>query len=322
MKTIGLHTKVLSKNIGGNTFKVINLIGLVAACCFAFGVHFIPDFNLSYSYAITFVVIITLGLIHGSLDYDVDAGSKPSPNLLLFLVKYTFQMVIIAAIWMVAPALALSLFLLFTAWHFGETDFSLFKLNFEPVTVMLYGVGITGWLLGSHYTPERKEFTDALSFFIEANTSTNYTFEQLTKLLSLVSFGLIVVAAVWSKLYRNPTALLILATLLLITWFLPLLLSFTFYFGFWHSMHTINLIKNDIKVNNKVLFIKAVPYLGTSIVMGIASIFVLEAFNQNTELALFVFISSLTLPHATVMHQMLKRFRSGEKMDLNIEDRI
>jgi uncharacterized membrane protein len=71
---------------------------------------------------------------------------------------------------------------------------------------------------------------------------------------------------------------------------------------------------NDIKVNNKVLVIKSLPYLGTAIVMGIASIFVLEAFNQNTELALFVFISSLTLPHATVMHQMLKRYRSTGKV--------
>jgi Brp/Blh family beta-carotene 15,15'-monooxygenase len=295
-------------------FKVINLIAILGAISFLAGVQFIPDFNQAYSYGITFIVIITLGLIHGSLDYDVDAGSKSSPNLLAFLGKYIFQMVIIAAIWMVAPALALSLFLLFTAWHFGETDFSLFKLKFESITVMMYGIGITGWLLGSHYTPERKEFTDALSFFIESNTNTTYTFKQLTEILSLVSLGLILVAAILSKMFRNPTALLLLTALLLITWYLPLLLSFTFYFGFWHSMHTINLIMNDIKVNTKVLVIKSLPYLGTAIVMGIASIFVLEAFNQNTELALFVFISSLTLPHATVMHQMLKRYRSTGKV--------
>ncbi len=295
-------------------FKVINLIAILGAISFLAGVQFIPDFNQAYSYGITFIVIITLGLIHGSLDYDVDAGSKSSPNLLAFLGKYIFQMVIIAAIWMVAPALALSLFLLFTAWHFGETDFSLFKLKFESITVMMYGIGITGWLLGSHYTPERKEFTDALSFFIESNTNTTYTFKQLTEILSLVSLGLILVAAILSKMFQNPTALLLLTALLLITWYLPLLLSFTFYFGFWHSMHTINLIMNDIKVNTKVLVIKSLPYLGTAIVMGIASIFVLEAFNQNTELALFVFISSLTLPHATVMHQMLKRYRSTGKV--------
>jgi len=295
-------------------FKVINLIAMLAAISFLAGVQFISGFNQAYSYGITFIVIITLGLIHGSLDYDVDAGSKSSPNLFAFLGKYIFQMVIIAVTWMFAPALALSLFLLFTAWHFGETDFSLFKLKFEPITVVLYGVGITGWLLGSHYTPERKEFTDALSLFIESNTNTTYTFKQLTEILSLVSLGLIMVAATLSKMFRNPTALLLLTALLLITWFLPLLLSFTFYFGFWHSMHTINLIMNDIKVNTKVLVVKAFPYLGTAIVMGIASIFVLEAFNQNTELALFVFISSLTLPHATVMHQMLKRYRSTVKV--------
>ena len=310
---VNLLTELKQQNTAVR-FKVINLIAILAAISFLASVQIIPDFNQAYSYGITFIVIITLGLIHGSLDYDVDAGSKSSPNLLAFLGKYIFQMVIIAAIWMVAPALALSLFLLFTAWHFGETDFSLFKLKFEPVTVMLYGVGITGWLLGSHYTPERKEFTDALSLFIESNIGTTYTFKQLTEILSLVSFGLILAAAVLSKIFRTPIALLLLTALLLITWFLPLLLSFTFYFGFWHSMHTINLIMNDIKVNTKVLVIKSLPYLGTAITMGLASIFVLEAFDQNTELAIFVFISSLTLPHATVMHQMLKRYRSARNV--------
>jgi len=310
MKKITTLLIELQQNNATARFKLINITAIVVGIIFCLLVNYIPNFNELYAYPLTFVIVISLGLIHGSLDYDVEASHQPATNRFAFSVKYVLQMAIVAAIWMAAPSLAFGLFILFTAWHFGETDFSLFKVNFEPVIVLVYGIGITGWILGNHI-PERAEFIASLTSFTQSPSQLDGNIKTLTVLISLISLALIFIAVIASKMYLKPTAILALATLLVFTWYLPLLLAFTFYFGFWHSMHTINLIMNDIKVNAKVLVIKAVPYLGTSVVIGIATVLLLGALEFNMDLALFIFISALTLPHASIMHKMLKRYRSA-----------
>jgi Brp/Blh family beta-carotene 15,15'-monooxygenase len=310
MKTISTLFFELQQNNANARFKFINILAIVVGIVFCLLVNFIPNFNELYAYPLTFVVVISLGLIHGSLDYDIEASHQPATNRFLFSVKYILQMTIVATIWMAAPSIAFGLFILFTAWHFGETDFSLFKVKFEPVIVLIYGMGITGWILGNHI-PERAEFIASLPYFSSNPANLAGSLKMYTILVSLVSLALILVAVIASKMYLKPTAILALATLLTFTWYLPLLIAFTFYFGFWHSMHTINLIMNDIKINAKALVIKSIPYLGTSVLIGIASVVLLGALKFNTVLALFIFISALTLPHASIMHKMLKRYRSA-----------
>jgi Brp/Blh family beta-carotene 15,15'-monooxygenase len=310
MKTISTLLTELQQNSATARFKFINLLAIVVGLIFCLLVNFVPNFNELYAYPLTFVVVISLGLIHGSLDYDVEANHEPSTNRFAFSVKYILQMTIVATIWMAAPSVAFALFILFTAWHFGETDFSLFKVKFEPVIVLVYGIGITGWILGNHI-PERTDFIASLPYFATNPANLGASLKMFTLLVSMVSLALILIAVIASKMYLKPTAIIALATLLIFTWYLPLLLAFTFYFGFWHSMHTINLIMNDIKINAKALVLKSVPYLGTSIVIGIITVLLLEALEFNAELALFIFISALTLPHASIMHKMLKRYRSA-----------
>lgn len=310
MKTISTLFFELQQNNANARFKFINILAIVVGIVFCLLVNFIPNFNELYAYPLTFVIVISLGLIHGSLDYDIEASHQPATNRFSFSVKYILQMTIVATIWMAAPSIAFGLFILFTAWHFGETDFSLFKVKFEPIIVLIYGIGITGWILGNHI-PERAEFIASLPYFSSNPANLQGSLKMYTILVSLVSLALILVAVIASKMYLKPTAILALATLLTFTWYLPLLIAFTFYFGFWHSMHTINLIMNDIKIDAKVLVIKSIPYLGTSIFIGVVTILLLGAFEFNTELALFIFISALTLPHASIMHKMLKRYRSA-----------
>jgi Brp/Blh family beta-carotene 15,15'-monooxygenase len=310
MKTISTLFLELHQNNANARFKFINILAIVVGIVFCLLVNYIPNFNELYAYPLTFIVVISLGLIHGSLDYDIEASHQPATNRFSFSVKYILQMTIVATIWMAAPSIAFGLFILFTAWHFGETDFSLFKVKFEPVIVLIYGMGITGWILGNHI-PERAEFIASLPYFASNPANLAGSLKMYTILVSLVSLALILVAVIASKMYLKPTAILALATLLTFTWYLPLLIAFTFYFGFWHSMHTINLIMNDIKINVKTLVLKSIPYLGTSVLIGIASVVLLGALKFNTELALFIFISALTLPHASIMHKMLKRYRSA-----------
>jgi len=294
-------------------FKAINLLAIVIGFMFCCLVNVVPNFNEVYAYPILFVVVVSLGLIHGSLDYDVEATHEPKTNRVSFSVKYTLQMAVIAGVWIIAPSIALGLFFLFTAWHFGETDFSLFKITFKPAMVLIYGLGLTGWLLGNHLT-ERILYIDRLDLFPKQTLLNPTIMENATIAIVCISFVLIAIAVISSGLYKKPMAVLSLAILLAITWYLPLLLAFTFYFGFWHSMHTINLIMNDIKVGVKTLVIKAIPYLMVSILCTAVLIATLGYLKLNAEVILFIFISSVTLPHASIMHHMLRRSREAVQL--------
>jgi len=185
---------------------------------------------------------------------------------------------------------------------------SLFKVDSSPAIIWIYGVGVTSWLLGCHLD-DNLPYVYALGL---AKTSDKFflaNIEEITLYVRIVSFILVCVAVYFSDLYKSKNNMLLLSMLLLITYLLPVLSAFTVYFGFWHSLNTLYLIKNDIQVTMKKLVFKAAPYLLVSIVMTMVMIKLFAVFNFGSETVLLVFVSSLTLPHAITMHGLLKRYR-------------
>lgn len=268
-----------------------------------------PVFEASYSYPIMFVVVITLGLIHGCLDYEIETKDKPNVSRLQFSYKYTFLMLLVAGTWLVSPFAALVFFLACTAWHFGETDFSIFKLNVHPFLIAMYGLGITGWLIGSHLD-ENQDIFCFLKIACPDSTDNIPNVENITTYISIGSIALITGAAFFSGLWRSVEKCLILSSMLMVTWMLPMIPAFTVYFGFWHSLHTLNLIKEDINLTFKSLIVKAAPYLLICIAITFVMIMFFSSVNLGSDVVLVVFISALTLPHATTMHNLLLRYRS------------
>jgi len=273
------------------------------------GIHYLaPEFEVLYSYPILFGVVISLGLIHGCLDFEVAKRTNPQSKLLPFLIKYIAQILVLSLVWLVSPQLALLIFLACTAWHFGETDLSLFKLKANPLIIWVYGIGITTWLLGAHLDDNLQYLYD-LGFASPSNRFLKTHLHKITIGIRLIALIVIGFTTYFAGLYKSKSNLALLVGILLITYLLPILSAFTVYFGFWHSLHTLRLIKSDIKITTKVLMIKAAPYLLISIGMTVVMILVFALFKLGSETVLLVFISSLTLPHATTMHHLLSRYR-------------
>jgi len=288
----------------------INVLFLTIGLLFIGLHHFFPVFELNFGYLFFFGVVISLGLVHGCLDFEVEKVNNKNSSLLRFLSSYVFQILLVATIWFLNPLLALVIFLACTAWHFGETDLSLFKIDSPPAVVWIYGIGITSWLLGCHLD-ENLNYVYALGL---AKTSDQYFLthiEEITIYVRIISLLFISVAALYSGLYKSKHNLFFLTAILLITYLLPILSAFTVYFGFWHSINTLYLIKADIQITVKELLFKAAPYLIVSIVMTVVMIKLFAYFNLGSDTVLLVFVSSLTLPHAITMHGLLKRYRIG-----------
>ena len=121
---------------------------------------------------------------------------------------------------------------------------------------------------------------------------------------------LIVIATILSGLYLSWRDTCMLFAMLMITWLLPMIPAFTVYFGFWHSMHTLFLIKQDIKVTTQGLISKATPYLAICVGITFVMMALFSQFSMGSEVVLVVFVSALTLPHAGTMHKLLLRYRA------------
>lgn len=91
----------------------------------------------------------TIGLSHGAVDHLVNETNSGYKQLLLFSLKYIAKGAFLGLIWLILPDLALAVFLIFSAWHFGQADFQ--EWNFKHgIHAFLWGVMILSIILFFH----------------------------------------------------------------------------------------------------------------------------------------------------------------------------
>jgi len=93
---------------------------------FAFFLFLIDSiFVLTNSTQISFLILVLIlfGVPHGALDLYIDQHlHKSDSNQKIFLLKYIGNIVAYALVWYFFPIAALVIFILITAYHFGEID--------------------------------------------------------------------------------------------------------------------------------------------------------------------------------------------------------
>jgi hypothetical protein len=102
--------------------------------------------------------------------------------------------------------------------------------------------------------------------------------------------------------------MLLSSLMLLISIELPLITSFGLYFLGQHSMNGWSHLKQGLKVNNRSLYLKALPFTIGALVLFVAFIFLLRnnyltEYNNYLITIFFVFISCISFPHVIVMNK-------------------
>jgi Brp/Blh family beta-carotene 15,15'-monooxygenase len=104
------------------------------------------------------LTIVGLGIPHGALDFIVAQHNARNNqhvrfSLNRFLFFYVGQSILFLLLW-IWPPIALTLFLVLSALHFGETDLQEFKLHTlgKTLSVFLYGTSTFVLLLLGHHT--------------------------------------------------------------------------------------------------------------------------------------------------------------------------
>lgn len=274
-----------------------------------------PALNTQISFLI--IILILFGVPHGSLDLYIDQHlQKTDTKQNIFLLKYLANIVLYAAIWYFFPVLALIIFIAITAFHFGEIDW-MGKTNtfIHKVVYTLLGFAWILFLL-------TKNVNFALDIFLTMGRSAikkDFLVELANRIYpyTLLTIGVLhLMLFIFKKYFFQKEANFyysLLQTILLICFvlFMPLWISFTFYFGFWHSLLSFDKIRISFNIPNnfngwKGLLFKAAPF---SIMawFGFAYITFLTLNSKDSSgilTLLFISLSVLALPHLQVFTKL------------------
>lgn len=239
------------------------------------------------------------GIPHGALDHHLDINGRVQGYALLrFIVGYIAIMALVVFLWLLSPPVALLAFLLYSAWHFGETDVRHWGA-FHSGSAWLHGTAALGFLLASH-PQELSAYLLALGLGPLAVLPPLATAAAAVLcLLGLLATGLLVprgARASWLK-----TCVVLLAGA-----FLPLLLAFGIYFIGIHSLRGWRHLQQGLGISHGALLRLSLPFtLGAFVLFAMLVAFAkLAQFSfAGIVPALFVFLAAISAPHIWTMHR-------------------
>ena len=263
-----------------------------------------------------FILIFTFGMVHGSNDIMIVDKLSKKTNSTFFKILSTYLIVVSAAIliFYFIPVLALVLFILFSAYHFGEQHWedvlSNLSLPLQKIFFFCYGLLILYLVFLFNV-----EAVIEIIYEITSLELNDIYASEVTQILFVILF-LITGKAVYKKQIAIKSVLRELFSLLVFAIIFnssSLIWGFTIYFIFWHSVPSlldqITFIYGDLKKKSILKYVKAaLPYWLVSLV-GIALLFLIFKDEKHFHSLFFAFIAAVTFPHAIVMLRMFSKKR-------------
>jgi Brp/Blh family beta-carotene 15,15'-monooxygenase len=268
--------------------------------------------NIIISPLICLLLILTIGISHGSLDHN--KGKKllnilKITNMYFFYLLYILIGVLIIILWLMLPTTTLILFLIVASYHFGKEDTDFLtdnNLSLNQLFYFLKGLLIVIAPLNFHFEKTINIFKLLLigdeKFYIFLSYIESYNIIPIIFIFSVFSSIFLFI-----KNFRfiNFSIFLDFFSILILNYYLSPLLAFTFYFCFLHSIrHSISLIfeldQSSFK-NGFLIFIKkALPLTLITAIMFLVSLFILKNYYVLDNVILkiiFIGLASLTFPH-------------------------
>lgn len=269
----------------------------------------------SFELILGFILIFTFGMIHGSNDLLIVKKllkNKKHYSKFTLLIAYLFIVSIAILVFYLIPSLAMILFVLFSAYHFGEQhwDHRFFKLNAfrKSIFYFFYGMFIL-YMLFAYNTNEVKLIIFEITGFEITNL---YTKIMLFILAGVISCVLIIeflskrlaIEVILKELFT-------LAVLAIIFSSSSLIWGFSIYFILWHSIPSlieqISYIYGDVKTTSALNYGKAaLPYWIISLI-GMVILYAIFSSEKQFYSLFFAFIAAVTFPHAFVMLKMFSK---------------
>ena len=242
------------------------------------------------------VIIALAGIPHGSLDLHLlSTKARRSAELVLYLASIAA----VLGVWYVAPWLMLVVFLLNSAWHFGDCDVRL-EGRLHPLVTSLYGIAVLFLLID----PTDSSVDWIIAQLVGGPVSVPATW-QPGLVRAAAAVGVVVLPLVGTGQDRL-FLLLRGGTIVAVSVAVPSLLAFTWYFAVLHSWVSMDRLRHHLSAERPVswqrlLKLAAPLTLLTYLGLGVGAMLL----PQTAVLALlFVALSALTVPHSRLFHRV------------------
>lgn len=268
-------------------------------------------------------VLILAGVPHGAGDFmlskqlTVLSGKVFSP--VRYLLGYLILMLAYVAVWMVEPMLAFVVFLIISAYHFGQSNWASYQFPsklVERCTMLCWGLLIIGMPVLLHF--------DQASVIISEMKVGEFQLSILSRavlifLIVFVNLGILVhlnhASVLTTESFKLETGKVLLLLMLFLT--TPLLVGFGVYFVLWHSMdamrHQVALLNTSRPgYRAKDYLFQSLPLTLLSFAgLGALMFFFGDYFNRGQNMgALFLFIAVITVPHAFLMEWLYRTWKT------------
>ena len=284
---------------------------------------FLYDWFESIRYYALAASVLIIGMPHGALDHKIYFKALHKEETLktqiVFYAGYLLVVAVYAWLWYVQPFIGFVLFMLFTLYHFGQSDTERLPLSgaLKQLFILSRGLSIAGLILfGSDpfYTSRIVESVTGISLISIIYNFT--TAEDLRIFFALLYPSVFLLGSIFSKQvalksWLSIDALVVPALFSLVD---PIF-AFALYFGLWHGYnHTKTMLdflnSKDQQIGFKWFYKETALFSAISYIGLILIYFLVEAFGDEALLVaiLFTLISVITLPHMLVVEQMYRAF--------------
>ena len=268
--------------------------------------------NFTLAPIICLLLILTIGVSHGSLDHTKGKKLLQILNIkgmYIFYLLYTLISISIIILWIFAPSTSLIIFLIVSSFHFGKEDTKFLIEENSLLNQLLY------FLKGSLIilAPIFFHFDETITIFryLLIDNEAFYLTLEFIEVNNIIYTGILL--STFSSIYlflknfeiKKITIFLDYFSILIINYFLSPLVAFTVYFCFLHSIrHSISLVyeidKIDFKNGLKIFVKRALPLTILTAILCVIGLYLLNnSYDLDNSILKIVFIglASLTFPH-------------------------
>lgn len=284
------------------TFYILlfsNLIFFIAS-------QFFPDLFFEYQTPAALLLIAFIGIPHGAVDHLLFL-KKTNRNKTYFYSFYIALLTLYGISWIYFPMISLSLFLILSAYHFGQSQFEKYDVHTltKKIIGFIWGVIVLSGLVVFNFNEIQILLTD----YEELNAFVSLFNHEYFKLICLISTITFLIIGLVNLRFKSLVKELIYISLIGVTFLIqPLLLGFALFFIFNHSYTVMRseykfLSKYDTHFNLSK-FIKALTPFTLLSILGTSFLYYLSStgwITMSLPFILLITISSLTFPHAIVM---------------------
>lgn len=270
--------------------------------------------NQEAQFFVGFSLILSFGILHGANDLvlinELDINNKPK-SFLKLLFSYVVIVLSAVALFVFIPSIAMLLFIIISAYHFGEQHWQKLKEEQPQVITILfqlnYGLFILFLLFAFHKT-EVIEIVYKITSITVGEMFIEIVFSISTFLLIVLT---LFIANKTIEFKKNiPEQLLYILVFAIIFKVGSLIWAFTIYFILWHSIPSLNdqikFLYGSYSFKNFINYFKSAFLYWVVSLIGITILYYFFKDQKLFEALFFSFLAAITFPHAWVILKMFK----------------